>query len=741
MNTSLRTSVIENAITDLSTIPNLDIMDVRKYLDKATSKKVATGKKIKYTDPNGDEHECDEMAPISKFYNYVPDEKEIYIKALEKGINDKTFFHELSNETKISEVLKWARANANFVAKDSIWKFCNWLTSTIADIKKTSSIGDVDRTYHDDSQLIINSVVKGSGKSTFIDKLINAAKEADIEAKAEVALPEGTFYNSKEESRNLLIGYRERKDQKVDETTLQNIGRREIYSYCEKGKMPIGLRSRAITISSTNGNPYCSEDRAFLEIQCLPVNYKQRMRILQTFYKLSTNFENDVTLCGAKIYNMDTEKFVKFVSFFNLLEEKNNNKYENNSKKQTNFLNFSGIKYIYLLKGLLQDCPNQIEKLHFTSVAGFCKWYRANTAKDLTWNQQKALAECFTSLLSFGFVKARGPKDDFRRQYDLFSIRDAILEYEETDSEGMTIEDEVKEAMNEWDRIIKAVEEWENNNTDPEKSKFLKETDETLPEGYSFCNKYDKEATFENNMQEQVVINKSITGQPSRKGSEVEASNFLLECDDVSKEEQMQMIENLPEDFKKCILYVCDSGNKSIHTVLYTNCKSTDSRVRRSIMQHLNKHYFKNHLDMNTVNASRLARNPNAIRDNGKKQQCYYMKLNPSAFDVSFIEQKVLKEMADERAKWEYNKLINASLHYRSNYKKKELTVETLKTFKQTNGNLKAQEMLEGTCDWAGMVTACMYLLNFWDADEIEAAVGSDDKWIKNALKTAERRM
>lgn len=734
MNTSIRTSVIENAITDLATNPNLDIMDVRKYLDQATSKKVATGKKIKYTDPNGEEHECDEMAPISKFYNYIPDEKEIYIKALEKGLNDKTFFHKLSNETKISEVIKWARANANFVAKNSIWDFCKWLTCTIADIKKTSETGDVDQTYQNNSQLIINSVVKGSGKSTFINKLIDAARDAGIEAKAEVALPEGTFYNSKEESRNLLVGYRERKDQKVDETTLQNIGRREIYSYCEKGKMPIDLKSRAITIGSTNGRPYCSGDRTFLEIQCLPVDYKQRTNILQTFAP-------EVTLYNTKIYNMDTKKFVKFVSFFNLFRKNNNNNIQNKSADTTNKPNFDGVVYIDLLKSLLQDCSNQIERLHFISVAGFCKWYRSNTARDLTWNQQKALAECFTMLWRRELVNARGPSNDFRRQYNLFDIRDAILEYEETDSEGITIKDEIMEAMKEWDRIIKAVEDWENNNPEPEKPKFLKETDETLPEGYSFCNKYDKEATFENNMQEQVVINKSTTGQPSRKGAEVEACNFLLECDDISKEEQMQIIENLPEDFKRCILYVCDSGNKSIHTVLHTNCKSTDSRVRRKIMQHINKHFFNDHLDMNTVNASRLARNPNAIRDNGNKQQCYYMKTNPSTLDVSFIEQKVLKEIADEKTQWEYSKLVNSSLQHRRSYTKKELTIETLKTFKPTNGNLKAQEMLEGTCDWAGMVSACMYLLNFWDADEIEAAVGSDDKWLKNALKTAERRM
>ena len=483
-----RTETIETAVQQLSNNENLTITDVRRFLDIFTTKEISTGIIKQFKLPNGETTQYEEKKRISDVYKYRGDENEIYIRAIQNALTNKDFRKDLKGETcKLSDVLKWLKKEASFVQKEDITKFVEWVLKSIQDIQNTCKTGKVDTTNQNGMHLVLNSTTKGSGKSTFIHKLIEMAKEAGIEAKDEVKLPEGGFYNTKEEARNLLIGYAERVNQKVDEATIMHFGRREMYDYTEKGKMTVDLPSRAITIGSTNGNPYGRDDRCFRVINCISADYKLRTNFLQT---LSTS----VTPCNICIYKSETSKFVDFVSLFNS-EGVDNNKNKNASKFVTNKF-YKQIPGLSLLQDTLSSLSCSLEQLSFVSVKGLAKLYKQSTSQELTFNQQKLLAECLNKLYSEKLISVRGPIDDFKRQYDLYSIREDILSYDE-DLQERTIEDEIRDAMLEWDRLISLAESLEVN--DVSKTTNCSEENKTMTLG-----------DIENDINEKLKITKSV---------------------------------------------------------------------------------------------------------------------------------------------------------------------------------------------------------------------------------------
>lgn len=294
--------------------------------------------------------------------------------------------------------------------------------------------------------------------------------------------------------------------------------------------------------------------------------------------------------------------------------------------------------------------------------------------------------------------------------------------------------------MKEWDKMIQFALDFENGNPEPPKEKFLKPTEDVLPdlEGWSFGEKYDKEFTEVNSGQQQVCVNKTKGKTANRTNEGVEGCNYLCECDDISKGEQMEYVEKLPQEVKDAIIWVCDSGGKSIHVVLKTasNC---NGKEREYILQKLSDKYFGGHLDMSAKNASRLCRNPNAIRDNGMKQQCLYMNLNPKPLDVSewkFEIDKKVEEREEERR-------LYSSMHFINNHPNSEYCCNTLAKLKDWYNrkptDIKADciALLEGRLeDWNKCVGCIRALRNYGFTDEDIRHEGPvNDTWIEAAIK------
>ena len=746
-----RTQTIEYAVNELSKRENLTMNDVREYLDIFTQTKIDTGKKkqVHVTDPDTGEvletREYPVMEPIAKFYSYRADEKEIYSEALANILANKKFYHELKDDAKVSDILLWAKQNANFIEKEDIISFTYWLFDMILEIRKTCKTGSVDKTKQNAMHLEFNSTTKGSGKSHFIEEIIKQAQMAGIEAKSECKLPEGGFDNTLNETYNLLVGYKERVYQKVDEATMMSIGRHEPYVYTEKMKMSINVPSNAITIGSTNGNPYAKDDRCFRIIRCLPVDYETRMNILQTSTNFLQTFTNDLIRYNTTIYNVPDEKVCNFVSFLKkIYKENNNNIYKQNCNKLQNYKQIPGMS---ALVDAVNDLTGEYELLDFVSVKGLYKLWEKQTGKHLEGTNkymsfEKPIAEALNFLYSRKLVSGRGPSDDMKRQYNLFSILDDIRNYDYSEKET-TIEGDVIDAMKEWDRLIQLALDFENGNPEPPKEKFLKPTEDKLPDldGWSFGEKYDAEFTEVNLGQQQVCVNKTKGKTANRTNEGVEGCNYLCECDDISKGEQMDYIEKLPQGVKDSIIWVCDSGGKSIHVVLKTasNC---NGKEREYILKKLSDKYFGGHLDMSAKNASRLCRNPNAMRDNGMKQQCLYMNLNPKPLDVSEWKFEIDKKMEEKE---EERKLMNSIRFINSSNSSKEYSCNTLDKLKDwysrkpTDMKADCIAFLEGRLkDWNKGIACVRALRNYGFTDtDIELEGPVNDTWIKQSIKGA----
>lgn len=193
-----------------------------------------------------------------------------------------------------------------------------------------------------------------------------------------------------------------------------------------------------------------------------------------------------------------------------------------------------------------------------------------------------------------------------------------------------------------------------------------------------FCDR-----SFTNEGQKQVCVNKPLVeGNLSRCNEDVEQGNFLFEIDPPKYEESLACkLYDIPEDeyyaeelekiykkikefgaqFAKSILWVCYSGKKSIHVVLKTNCNNI--KYREYIFDFLNNKYWEGKCDKQCKNAGRLARNPNAVRENGKRQTTFVINENAEALDVTQLmreydekeerNHKIAEELKKHLKKWE----------------------------------------------------------------------------------------
>lgn len=234
----------------------------------------------------------------------------------------------------------------------------------------------------------------------------------------------------------------------------------------------------------------------------------------------------------------------------------------------------------------------------------------------------------------------------------------------------------------------------------------------------------------------QICVNKPLSKRACRKNDEVHKQNFLFECDETSLKRQVQIINNLSDDFKKAILWACYSGSKSIHVVVKTDMPDDATRDERKYVHScLNSMFFEGKADPSGQNAARLARNPNAVRENGRVQKAFLINDdNAEAFSVKDMLNGYREEKRALENKLKYVRINTDDI----------MRVHTLQSlrdwnrYKPSKAKQECIEYLEGTGnDWSRSAAVVRTLFNWgWSVDDIlSECLTYDDKWLKAAVK------
>ena len=121
-------------------------------------------------------------------------------------------------------------------------------------------------------------------------------------------------------------------------------------------------------------------------------------------------------------------------------------------------------------------------------------------------------------------------------------------------------------------------------------------------------------------------------GTLSRSADNMLPAFFVYESDELSVPEQFKICNEIRKDdlVSKWIFSQTYSGSKSIHTLVYIDPKFRESVAKdfrfywREVGERIFGENLTSMLDSQCASIGRLSRNPNGIRENGKKQVCFY---------------------------------------------------------------------------------------------------------------------
>lgn len=234
----------------------------------------------------------------------------------------------------------------------------------------------------------------------------------------------------------------------------------------------------------------------------------------------------------------------------------------------------------------------------------------------------------------------------------------------------------------------------------------------------------------------QICVNKPLSKRACRKNDEVHKQNFLFECDETSLKRQVRIINALGDKMKKAILWACYSGGKSIHVVIKTDMPDDATRdERRYVHSHLNSMFFEGKADPSGQNAARLARNPNAVRENGRVQRAFLLNDDKA---VAFSVKHMLNEYREEKRALE-NRLKRTRTDTGDTMKTHTLqSLRDWNRYKPSKAKQECIEYLEGNGnDWNRTAAVVRTLYNWgWSIDDILSECRIyNDKWLKSAVK------
>jgi len=200
-----------------------------------------------------------------------------------------------------------------------------------------------------------------------------------------------------------------------------------------------------------------------------------------------------------------------------------------------------------------------------------------------------------------------------------------------------------------------------------------------------------------------------------RKKENMRPTRFVFECDENDITEQRIAINEVYKNFKDNIFSITYSGGKSIHLLIEIAEKDRDEVAKdvKWYWKEVSKIIFNDRVkaDEACANITRLTRRPNGLRENGVKQDCYYLNVEAQGFDLT--------ELIEEHKKIEAIKAIEKAAEearrktYVANSENSLLQqLENIVTKRQSPSGLLALEILQSGCAASGsdMIGAIGYL-------------------------------
>lgn len=723
-----QTHVIEKAIETLTQSQvgkrtQINEFDVRHTLDKLRAEtNVITGWKLDETDPSKNNPIFKKAADI---WQYSDSTIQTVLAQVKSNYNkDKTKYNferkgEFTYKT-FEKFVESLKVFAPMIKAEDVPNFVQSLLETVYYVQT------MDRKNVPQKINILFSPVKGGGKSTFLNEWLRTAEEAGVFAgRGEFPAKMDSNVDVTPWTRNALTV-----DQDVqyqpDTMFFMAAGRKEEVQIVQKYAKPYLADCISETWCATN--LFLKSDRVSNVINCNSYDVES---LKQSFEK---KFENILRIPhGVTLYNVWSYT-ISQLSQLSQIKTFLSNKYIRNNV-DLRFEKLRGVPDIaYLLDTIqtVKDCPIDFTRV---SVAQLTKFTDTPTA-DV--NKARArLSRILKNLYSKGlFVKLVGRG---AIEYEKWNVCD-LLEIEAEDvfvteeQENSTIFDEIERTRAAYDELIKHSRDFF--------PPFLNGSTKKLDESWNVLNKFDKEGSYNRNG-DQVCVNKPLQeGKQTRKNNEVHKQNYLFECDDIPLKQQVEQIENAPKELKDALLWTCYTGGKSIHAVVVTNTPDdVTSEERKYIHQKLNEKYFGGNADPSGQNAGRLARAPNAIRQDdkhpGKKQLCLQFNMDAKPLDVATILNDCREEAKLRKTLREQTQIVSTV--------PKEVAINTLTQLKQWNEKRPSSSkqeciaFLEGTLDDWNRSLACVRELRhfgFTDSD-IEREGPVNDRWIRTAIKGA----
>lgn len=652
-------------------------------------------------------------------------------------------YPEIHEEMDIVKLLKELKKTCWNIKAEDILSFFRELLEFALYARTGTTIHPENKDYKYMRGIYLKSEMEGCGKSTILNKIEEAAGKVGLKV-ADASWPLGRFGDMSQYSKNNIAILDDTDAQvlrNINETKLKAILRHGNVDNELKGLDAVSVEAKAAVIAAGNVEPPKASDRCWRIFDIIPASIENYLLFTDWGCKLINELTTADLTQLFNVFNIFNvfAKLAKIEEELKVKKEDLVEKDEDRVYRRCRYLN----QILEILK-LMKGGPYDFHRISIKEIVDFSletpnhldAWKVTSTFKILYGND----------VISKDPVKA---STEYQK-YDLkgLELREPGKVLGDSD-ESTTVKEEIEKNQQRWDLLIKEFENFSNDNppkkeaTDEEP--FLKVDKEAkLDDSWTVCNKFDKEGEY-NKEGDQVCVNKPLEGEcKNRKDERVHKQNYLFECDEIPINDQLKMIWELPESLKKCILWVCKTGGKSIHTVIATNTPdNASSKMRQYIHGKLNDLFFNGKADPSTSNAGRLARAPNAVRQDEKHpgvlQTCLQFNMNAEKFDVS----KFVKEYedAEEEKKFYYSfkEMVNQE------YERKGEGVHTLEELRKWNethpseAKMECIDFLEGNLkDWNRGIACVRELRHFgFSDDEIVFEGPVNDKWIASAVKSA----
>lgn len=736
-----QTAIIEMAIDELTKAQigkrtQINEFDVRHTLDNLREKTwVTTGWK---QDPDNPEKNIPIQKQAADIWQYSESTIQTIIAQVKSNYNqDKTKYQfERKGEMNakvFKEFVESLKVFAPMVRAEDVPNFVQSLLETVYYAQTMDKTGTPQKIN------VLFSPVKGGGKSTFLNEWLRTAEEAGVYAgRGELPLKMDSNADVTPWTKYALTVDQDIQYQ-PDMMFFMAAGRKEEVQIAQKYAKPYLADCISETWAATN--LFLKQDRVLNVINCNSYDVESLKREFENEFEKILRIPTGVNLYNIWSYTISQTSQIsqiKKVLENDIVLEKLN-AVEN--EKLRKYTRIPDIAYLLETIQAVKGCPIDFTKVSVAQLSNFAEIPAADVNK-----VRARLSRILKKMYSQGLIKLVGRGAIEYEKWDIYDLLEVKAEdlFSSVVTEETTVFDEIAKTREAYDKLIAHARDFF--------PPFLNGSDEKLDDSWTVCSKYDKEGEY-NKEGDQVCVNKPLDGEvKNRTNTRVHQQNFLFECDDISVKQQVEQIENAPAELKESLLWTCYTGGKSIHVVVHTNLKDEDmwtetneydTGLRKYIHQQLSEKYFGGHADPSGQNAGRLARAPNAIRQDekhpGAKQLCLQFNMNAKALDVS---QLVADYKEEQRLSRTLKELTQTSIPEEC---RKEPSIHTLKDLEAWNTKAPSKakqeciEFLNGTLtDWNRSLACVRELRNFGFTDyEIEFEGPANDSWIKSALKAA----